>query len=578
MPRELITVQVGQCGLQVGTKFWDLVLREHAAAASASPIPVFDSSMSSFFRHVDARVHPVLDLGVSDPPAPLQSLRARAVLVDMEEGVLSELKRSDLAELFDTANMVQDVSGSGNNWAHGHHGYGPQYMPSILEAVRRAVEPCDSLQAFFLLHSLGGGTGSGLGTAVLAALDDAYPDVYRFVSCVAPSEQDDVITSPYNSTLAMHQLIQHADAVMPIHNQALIDICAKINKESGSGGSSSSGAASSSSSSSAGSSATNTVAGHSLIDLDPSTSSTDARVRRAARRAAFSDMNTIAAQLLSSLTCGMRFDGELNVDLNELTMNLVPFPRMHFLLSSLAPIGREMTGYGRGGKAAPPMKFGLGGTSSSSSGGAAPSSFDPRIVPSSSAQPASSSSSVTSSSKSIDAMFSQLFHPSSFLVKSSPDRPLVGRGSGIYLAAGLFARGPDLSVSDLTRNITRLKMQHTAGGGGSVRMIPWNSEGFKTGLCGVSPVGTKRSVLALTNSTRVADLFHSISSRAHMLYVRRAHFHHYTEYMEEEDMDRALEASEQVVRDYMQMEYKAEDAFENGGSSMGAKRRMKPVI
>ena len=34
----------------------------------------------------------------------------------------------------------------------------------------------------------------------------------------------------------------------------------------------------------------------------------------------------------------MRFEGALNVDLNEITMNLVPFPRLHFLLSSIAPL------------------------------------------------------------------------------------------------------------------------------------------------------------------------------------------------------------------------------------------------
>jgi tubulin epsilon len=34
----------------------------------------------------------------------------------------------------------------------------------------------------------------------------------------------------------------------------------------------------------------------------------------------------------------MRFEGDLNVDLNEITMNLVPYPRMHFLLSSLSPM------------------------------------------------------------------------------------------------------------------------------------------------------------------------------------------------------------------------------------------------
>lgn len=34
----------------------------------------------------------------------------------------------------------------------------------------------------------------------------------------------------------------------------------------------------------------------------------------------------------------MRFEGSLNVDLNEITMNLVPFPRMHYLVSSLSPL------------------------------------------------------------------------------------------------------------------------------------------------------------------------------------------------------------------------------------------------
>lgn len=42
--------------------------------------------------------------------------------------------------------------------------------------------------------------------------------------------------------------------------------------------------------------------------------------------------------MLNNLTCSMRFEGTLNVDLNEITMNLVPFPRMNFLISSMSPI------------------------------------------------------------------------------------------------------------------------------------------------------------------------------------------------------------------------------------------------
>ena len=42
--------------------------------------------------------------------------------------------------------------------------------------------------------------------------------------------------------------------------------------------------------------------------------------------------------LLSVYFRASRFEGSLNVDLNEITMNLVPFPRLHYLVSSLSPL------------------------------------------------------------------------------------------------------------------------------------------------------------------------------------------------------------------------------------------------
>lgn len=49
-------------------------------------------------------------------------------------------------------------------------------------------------------------------------------------------------------------------------------------------------------------------------------------------------MNNIIAHLLSNLTCSMRFEGSLNIDLNEVTMNLVPYPEIHFLQSAISPL------------------------------------------------------------------------------------------------------------------------------------------------------------------------------------------------------------------------------------------------
>lgn len=52
--------------------------------------------------------------------------------------------------------------------------------------------------------------------------------LFRFVTAVYPSSDDDVVTSPYNSVLAMHELTEKADCVLPIENQALVDIVNKI--------------------------------------------------------------------------------------------------------------------------------------------------------------------------------------------------------------------------------------------------------------------------------------------------------------------------------------------------------------
>lgn len=82
--------------------------------------------------------------------------------------------------------------------AVGHDVYGPMYKESILEAVRKQAEYCDSLQSFFIIGSLGGGTGSGLGSYIWEILRDEYPSVYQFATSICPSKDDDVVTSPYN--------------------------------------------------------------------------------------------------------------------------------------------------------------------------------------------------------------------------------------------------------------------------------------------------------------------------------------------------------------------------------------------
>merc|ERR1712019_254831 len=55
-------------------------------------------------------------------------------------------------------------------------------------------------------------------------------------------------------------------------------------------------------------------------------------------RPSYLELNVIIAKVISSMTASLRFDGELNVDLGEFQTNLVPFPRLHFMTTALAPV------------------------------------------------------------------------------------------------------------------------------------------------------------------------------------------------------------------------------------------------
>merc|ERR1711983_325141 len=55
-------------------------------------------------------------------------------------------------------------------------------------------------------------------------------------------------------------------------------------------------------------------------------------------RPSYKDLNIVISKVVSSMTASLRFDGELNVDLGEFQTNLVPFPRLHFMTTALAPV------------------------------------------------------------------------------------------------------------------------------------------------------------------------------------------------------------------------------------------------
>lgn len=432
-------------------------MKEHAAYNTKAR---YDDALSSFFQNVDTRHEPAIKLPVGDGKGSIRALKARAVVVDMEEGVTNELLSGPMRDVFDTKQFITGQSGSGNNWACGSHHYGPMYRDTLLEAVRRQAEDADSLQSFLLLHSLGGGTGSGLGSYMLGALADEYPDVYRFSVSVFPSEDDDVVTSPYNAMLSCAALAEHADCVMPVENQALMDIVTSIQSKS-----------------------LGSQRGSSLSGLD----SGDVGGRAGHGGKPWDGMNGIAANLLLNLTAGMRFDGSLNVDINEITTNLVPFPKLHFLLSSMSPVAMSAD---RG-----------------------------RNIP---------------APRTMDQIFTEVFGRDRQLASVDPRR-------STYLACALMLRG-GVNISDANRNVERLRR--------GLKMAHWVSDGFKVGLCDRAPVGTPYSALCLANNCAMQRPLDAMNERFGKLRKRNVYLHHYTEYMDLADIDGAAECIQDLGAEY----------------------------
>jgi tubulin epsilon len=54
--------------------------------------------------------------------------------------------------------------------------------------------------------------------------------------------------------------------------------------------------------------------------------------------ATFDRINNMVASMMLNMTSSMRFEGELNMDINEISMNLVPFPRINVLMPAISPL------------------------------------------------------------------------------------------------------------------------------------------------------------------------------------------------------------------------------------------------
>ncbi|KAG9509190.1 hypothetical protein GZH46_02300 [Fragariocoptes setiger] len=272
--REIVHIQAGQCGNQIGAKFWEVISDEHGIDPTGS-----------YHGDTDLQLERI---NVYYNEASGSKYVPRAILVDLEPGTMDSVRSGPFGQLFRPDNFVFGQSGAGNNWAKGHYTEGAELVDAVLDVVRKEAEGCDCLQGFQLTHSLGGGTGSGMGTLLISKIREEYPDRIMMTFSVVPSPKvSDTVVEPYNATLSVHQLVENTDETFCIDNEALYDICFRT------------------------------------LKLTTPT---------------YGDLNHLVSATMSGVTTCLRFPGQLNADLRKLAVNMVPFPRLHFFMPGFAPL------------------------------------------------------------------------------------------------------------------------------------------------------------------------------------------------------------------------------------------------
>lgn len=277
MNKEVISIHLGQAGVQMGEPLWELYSKEHSidltgTKAASSPE---DENVGAFFNQEEKS----------------GKRRPRAVYIDLEPLTIDNIKAGNQRDLYDPNSFYAGKIDTSSNYTRGHYTIGRDNIEEALDKVRDIADGCDNLDGFMIYAATGGGTGSGFGTLFMKNLIDEYGSKPTRVGLlVHPSPQlATSIVAPYNSILACSDILSEGllDTHIILDNEALYGICERN------------------------------------LDL---------------QNPNYAKINEVIAHGCSSMTASMRFNGGLNNTLHDLSKSLTPYPRINHAFLSYAPL------------------------------------------------------------------------------------------------------------------------------------------------------------------------------------------------------------------------------------------------
>nr|CAH8854295.1 unnamed protein product [Trichobilharzia regenti] len=434
--RECISIHVGQAGVQMGNACWELYCLEHGIQPDGHMPSNKETERS------DDAFNTFFSEMSSGKHVP------RAVFVDLEPNVVDEVRTGSYKQLFHPEQLITGKEDAANNYARGHYTVGKEIIDLVMERIRKSADQCTGLQGFLIFHSFGGGTGSGFTSLLMERLSVEYGKRSKLEFAVYPAPQiATAVVEPYNSILTTHTTLEHSDCAFMVDNEAIYDICRK-----------------------------NLGIGHPT----------------------YTNLNRLIAQIVSSITASLRFDGALNVDLTEFQTNLVPYPRIHFPLATYAPIISADKAYHE--------------------------------------------------QMSVAEITNSCFETGNQMVKCDPR-------TGKYMACCLLYRG-DVVPKDVNAAIANIKTKKT------IQFVDWCPTGFKVGINYQPPLTVpggdlakvQRAVCMLSNTTAIAEAWARLDWKFDLMYAKRAFVHWYVgEGMEEGEFSEAREDTAALEKDYAEV-------------------------
>ncbi|KAL8441894.1 hypothetical protein Emag_006816 [Eimeria magna] len=235
-----LTVLVGGCGNYLGSALFELLYAEVQRAAASKESQVSQSLRRRFFSSLKST-------------SGENQLQARSLLIDMEAKVVQNCLLRHPAPASELNHPREQGSsnpswswapkfaywqqgGCGNNWALGHEVQGPKHRESLEGLICDLAEQADVVASVLLVHSLAGGTGSGVGAYLTELCADLLPKSCVANCCVWPYDAE-VATQSFNAALSLAALQRDSEAIFLFENAR----CTKALERHGDGRSKASG-------------------------------------------------------------------------------------------------------------------------------------------------------------------------------------------------------------------------------------------------------------------------------------------------------------------------------------------------